>query len=483
MKRLFILLFSFLLCQVASAQHELVDQSWYNIGQADIDRAVQIISRPMSKPLTYPNPRNGASWFPEASLGLFMHWGIHSTIGAQPSWAMIKGYRWNGGYNSPEEYYGQSKVFNPDYHPLEYLVKAREAGFNYAVMTARHHDGYSLWPSRYGFGVKQFIPGRDLVREYVDACREAGLKVGLYYSPRDWMFPGDRTDAWFDVETWADSRPDVSPEEDRANYMKFLGYVFTQLEELLTNYGKIDVLWLDGMGWTGIDDQHNDQVYSWIRSLQPDIVVNDRWANVVDPDNPSGTSARVGDFTTPFECIKPTYRPSEWFEHCHIWTCGGGGWGWDRTQTFRPLSWFFDEYVASRSLGGNFLPNVGPDGNGSMSEAFYSKLDSLRTWRKHSGESLEGAGPSPGAELSNVPLTTRFRKGHRQKPRRGEIWYAHLLPGFKSQVSVLSGRKPRSVTLMRTGEPVKYMYVGKAVSFKLPESNRTKTDDVVKILF
>ena len=99
-----------------------------------------------------------------------------------------------------------------------------------------------------------------------------------------------------------------------------LGYVMAQIEELLTNYGKIDILWLDGMDMIGVTDHHNDKIYAWIRSLQPDIVVNDRWHNIVDPDNPDGTSVRVGDFTTPFECQKPTYSPSEWWEHCHIWT-------------------------------------------------------------------------------------------------------------------------------------------------------------------
>jgi len=458
---------------VAWGQKELVDPSWYAIEQTDVERAISITNAPLKKAIKYPNPRKGAAWFPDASLGLFMHWGIHSPLGAQPSWAMIKGYRWNGGYNSPEEYYGQAKTFNPDYHPLKYLKAAKEAGFEYAVMTARHHDGYSLWPSKYGFGVKQFMPGRDLIKEYIEACREAGLKVGIYYSPRDWMFPGDVTNAWFDEKTRANSRPDVSPEEDYANYQKFLGYVLVQLEELLTNYGKIDLLWLDGMGWSGINEMNNDQVYSWIRSLQPDIVVNDRWTNIVNPDNPEGTSARIGDFTTPFECSKPTYKPSEWFEHCHIWTCGGGGWGYDRTQTFRPMSWFLEEYVASRSLGGNFLPNVGPDGNGDMSDRFYVQLDSLKTWRTHSGESLEGAGPTPGEELSNVPLTTRGKK----------IWYAHLLPDFNAQVSVLTSKRPRSVTLMKTGEAVEYLFVGGAIVFKLPDSVRTKTDDVVEIQF
>ena len=177
------------------------------------------------------------------------------------------------------------------------------------------------------------------------------------------------------------------------------------------------------------------------------------------------------------------------------------------------MSWFFEEYVASRSLGGNFLPNVGPDGEGNMSDRFYARLDSLKAWRAHSGESLEGAGPTPGVELSNVPLTTRLsgkasRKGARTRtyslPQKGDIWYAHLLPDFTGQVSVMTssaagsrhsttnrhhdpsrsnGLRPVSVTLLRTGEPVPHMFIGGAILFKLSPSDRTKTDDVVKIQF
>ena len=445
----------------------------YDISKADIDRAYSVINTPV-KEVQFPNPRKGAQWFPEASLGLFMHWGIHSPLGAQPSWSMIKGYRWGGIYRPREEYYGQAENFDPDYQPLKYLKAAKEAGFRYAVLTARHHDGFALWPSKYGYGVKQSLPGRDLVGEYVAACREAGLKVGLYFSPRDWLYPGAYPDGWFDEATRHDPRPYVDPQVNQENYVKFLAYVMVQLEELLTRYGKIDVLWFDGMGWDGIEDQHNMQIYSWIRSLQPDIVINDRWANVVDPDNPDGTSARMGDFTTPFECMKPTYRPSEWFEHCHIWTCGGGGWGYDRTGTFRPLSWFLEEFVASRALGGNFLPNVGPDGNGDMHPNFYPALDSLSTWMKHSGESLLGAGPSPGEGYSNVPLTTRGNK-------RVSVIYAHLLPSFQGQVSVLTCRKPKKVILLRTGEDIPFFYCGGSIQFKVSPSCRTKTDDVVKI--
>lgn len=457
----------------ASAQINFPPTEHYLIGQSDIDRAEALLDTPLKKAVKYPNPSKGARWFPDASLGLFMHWGIHSMLGAQPSWAMINHYRYNGGYKSKELYYGQALEFNPEFPADKYLTAAREAGFNYAVLTTRHHDGYCLWPSKYGIGTKQFMGGRDLIKEYVEACRRAGLRVGLYYSPRDWLYPGTYDERHFDANTRSQVEGIKDPVLREKEYVRMLGYVMAQIEELLTNYGKIDILWLDGMDMIGVTDHHNDKIYAWIRSLQPDIVVNDRWHNIVDPDNPDGTSVRVGDFTTPFECRKPTYSPSEWWEHCHIWTCGGGGWGYDKTGTFRPMSWFFDEYVASRSLGGNFLPNASPDGNGEMHPNFYRQTDSLKAWMSHSAESLNGAGPTPGARLSNVPLTTRGKR----------VWYAHLLPSFKGQVSVLTNKKPKSVTLLRTGEPILYEYACGAVIFNLSSADRTKTDDVVKIIF
>ena len=121
--------------------------------------------------------------------------------------------------------------------------------------------------------------------------------------------------------------------------------------------------------------------------------------------------------------------------------CGGGGWGYDKTGTFRPMSWVFDEYVTTRSLGGNFLPNVGPDGNGDMHPNFYRQVDSLKTWMSHSRESLDGVGPTPDARLANVPLTTRDNN----------IWYAHLLPQFKGQASVLTGKKPKTDDVVKLG--------------------------------
>lgn len=490
MKRLIISLLAMALCAGAFAQWQ-IDPADYRISRKDLARAREILGATASLPaadgnLVFPNPAPGAQWFPSASLGLFLHWGIHSMIGAQPSWNMIKDYEWGGEYHSRQEYYDQANHFDPQDPDFfrHYLGAARDAGFKYAVLTTRHHDGYALWPSRYGIGVKQYMHGRDLVREYVDACRELGLKVGFYFSPRDWHYPGDRPDSEWDVATWGKRGPVKDTVRNRKDFEKFFAYVLAQLEELLTNYGKVDLLWLDGMGWYGIQPQElcTEEVYAWIRSLQPDIVINDRWANIVNPDNPGGTSMRIGDFTTPFECLTPTYVPSQWWEHCHIWTGKGGGWGYNTKGVFRPLSWFMEEFVASRSLGGNFLPNVGPSGSGDMHPNFYRQIALLKDWMATGEESLIGCGPTPGVELSNVPLTTRVCHAG-EKPQSSDIWYAHVLPRFKGQVSVRTGRAPYSVTLLRTREKVDYIYRDGFLNFKLPESMRGDIDDVVKICF
>jgi alpha-L-fucosidase len=182
---------------------------------------------------------------------------------------------------------------------------------------------------------------------------------------------------------------------------------------------------------------------------------------------------RIGDFTTPFECTKPTYIPSKWWDECHIWNGKGGGWGYNKKGLFKPMSWFMEHFVAARSLGGNFLINVGPSGTGDMHPNYYKEIAILREWMETGAESVFGTGPTPGVERSNVPLTTRGQ----------DIWYAHVLPDFKRQVSVKTDREPASLTLLRTGEAVPYIYRDGFLVFQLAADRRTATDDVVKIVF
>ena len=170
----------------------------------------------------------GAQWYPDAGLGLFLHWGIASVKAMNISWPMIPGRAlaakriddsaereriirerdWNLNGKPPQitpnQYWAMAKDFNPQsYDPDKWLRAAKDAGFQYAVLTARHHEGFALWPSKFGdFNTKNYMGGRDLVKDYVEACRKNGLKVGLYYSPPDWHFDRDYMDFfWPGVRT------------------------------------------------------------------------------------------------------------------------------------------------------------------------------------------------------------------------------------------------------------------------------------------
>lgn len=442
----------------------------YIIEPVDIEWAKQIVAAPPREKVVMPNPHPDAQWFPSASLGLFMHWGIHSVVGAQPSWDMISNYRWGGKYSPPDKYYKLAKRFDPQYYePDKWLKAAKDAGFNYAVLTTKHHDGYALWPSKYGISTKQYLGGRDLLKPYVEACRANGLKVGFYFSPQDWHYPGFMHPKEFNVKTRDKVPPIVDQLANQQDFECFFAFVMKQLEEILTRYGKIDVLWFDGMYFHGISNMHTEKVYAWIRSLQPGIVINDRWAGVVNPDDPDGNGARIGDFATRFECVKPTYVPAAWWDHCDIWT--ESSWGYAKNGKFKSPSWFLEHLVTSRSLGGNFLANASPGPDGDMHPNYYKNMAILAEWMKHSGKSVIGAGPSPGMERSNVMITTH-----------GNIWYLHLLPEFNKEVSLKTDQRPQSVSYLRTGEPVTFKFWNGFIKFKVPSEARTDLDDVITVV-
>lgn len=329
-----------------------------------------------------PNPHQDARWFPEAGLGLFLHWGIHSVAGAQPSWAMIKDYPYAGPVPlyPPDRYYALADQFDPqNFHPERWLRAAKEAGFEYAVLTAKHHDGYALWPSRYGnFSTAQYLDGRDLVGEYVEACRAVGLKVGLYFSPRDWRYPDFPVSPHGFDHNRRDERPTIDdPEANRRAGRSFFAFTIAQLHELLTRYGKIDLIWFDGMNdWNGGINTNSRAVYGWMRSLQPGLVINDRWDKVQDPDSTGGDVA-FGDFST-HEIRHATTLPDGWWEHCDLWATGT--WGYSREVRFEDTEWLIENLIRARKWGGNLLANVGPQPDGEMPPEFYTACRELQAW-------------------------------------------------------------------------------------------------------
>ncbi len=398
-----------------------------------------------------------AQWFPDASFGLFMHWGIHSAAGIQPSWAMMEGYPYGTDRREfwGKGYYSLLTKFNPDrYDPDLWIKAARDAGMTYAVLTVKHHDGYALWPSEYGdLGTKRYMNGRDLIGPYIEACRKYGLKAGLYFSPRDWGYPGYPVSLVY-------GKPYVNPrtpEQNRADYEKFYAYTVGQLSEILTRWGKIDLLWFDGMGWEGVNDLRTDRTLAWVRALQPGIVLNDRW------------DSRAGDYRTP-EVEMPESAPDGWWENCVIWS---GHWGYSPDMVIERNEWVFDKLVTIRSWGGNLLLNLGPAPDGTMRPGYYERTAELAAWMAHSRASLIGAGPLRNwKDYSTVPVT-----------RKDATWYLHVLPKHRGAVELFAVPEPADVKLLRDGTKLKYTYEGRRISVAFPKELRKGLDDVVAVIW
>ncbi len=334
----------------AAQQHSIIGAS------ATSDKRFNITNHP------------GAQWFKNGNLGLFIHWGICTVRGdIDLSWGMIANKPWELklGYDrtvTPNEYYALANDFKPDNFEIDELIRlAKEAGFTYAVFTTKHHDGYAMWPSKYGeLNISKYMENKDFVREYVDACNKYGLKVGLYYSPPDWYYKRKYMNFNFNCESYIDEEwskgkdtrsfdmdhnpytvPELPPEVDR----DFHEYVRNQIIELLTEYGKVDMIWFDG----GIDNDPSISIEE-IRELQPHILINPRLHG-------------VGDFDT-IEVNIPTQKPdAELWEHCNIWA-EGPWWAYMKGFDYQSAKWAYDLYKEMTALGGNTLLNVSmlPDG-------------------------------------------------------------------------------------------------------------------------
>jgi alpha-L-fucosidase len=399
------------------------------------------------------NKHPDARWFPDAGLGLFIHWGIAS-VGATGdlSWGMLANKPWKDKTVTPNTYYGWAKRWKPD--QLDYdamLGAAKDAGFTYAVMVTKHHDGFTLWPSGFGdLGTTRYFGGRDFVKEFVTACRKHGLKVGLYYSPPDWWF--DREYKSFSMRGPAldmNHNPVTLAKKPADHEAKRKRLVAGQVTELLSNYGKIDLIWFDG--------GHGEIPNTEVRRLQPGIVVNRR----------NGGGGDYGDS----EGKLPLKRFSGWFETCE--TCWPANkWSYTEDAGWDTAPQVIEELVRLRAWGGNLLANVGPKGDGSIPDQASAAWKEMAEWMKHSRESVIAAGPGPFPEKVNVPVTTR-----------GRVAYIHFLPAFKDPAIWKNAPRPKKAVLLRTGVEVSFAFQDGALTIAPAESLRTNSVDVVKVEF
>ncbi len=417
-----------------------------------------------------------AQWFPKAGLGLFVHFGLAAVHGnLDLSWGMMANTVYDAaaeGRNklTPEQYWKLADRFNPDrWNPDPWLAAAAKSGVQYAVFTAMHHDGFTLWPSRHGdFGVQSHWGGRDLVGPFVEACRRHGLKVGLYYSPPDWYF--DRRHMSFNYRSDDQTRfpgrrhfdthhrpVDVIPPKPPEHLQQWREIWLGRVEELLTRYGRIDLLWFDGGG-------HDNTIRDRARELQPHLVINSRSCD--------------GDYGCS-ECALPTQRFDDWFETCHCWqhsdllTPAGTGvdfWGYLREEQYKSTQWMLETLVKLRAWGGNLLVNVGPRPDGEMPSIVYQRLDETAAWMNRHREAVIDTTAGPWPERCNVPATTR-----------GSTTYLHVLPEFNGVIHLTQQPRPNRATLLSDQRPLDFVCHDGQLQLQIPPSRRSDLVDVVKL--
>jgi alpha-L-fucosidase len=444
-----------------------------------------------------------AQWFPDAALGLFLHWDEASVKGLNIGWSDIPGRRIaahkepftleevqrivrEDDYNldgkpwpvTPNQYWALAKQFNPDrYDPDAWLKAAKAAGFEYAVLTAKHHNGFALWPSKYGdFGTKTYMGGRDLVKAFVDACRRNGLKVGLYFSGPDWYFDRDYNNFLYHGNEHpeipaldADLKPRTithTPEDIAAHQKAYAEMVRGQVEELLTTYGRIDVLWFDGK--PAVPNPESVISVDRIRALQPGIVINPRLHG-------------HGDYITYERSIPADVkRAPGWAEFCNTWT---NNWSYV-PQPYRANGYILGQLARARSLGINYLLGIGPMPSGDLEPAAYDNMAAVAAWMKVNGAAIKQTKPLPGNESASVPATASGSVRYLfalPAFRENRAYEADTLPAIDERLTLSGVTRPSAVTLLRDGSRLNYAYAGDIATIELPASARTKLVDVVRI--
>lgn len=365
-------------------------------------------------------------WFPESRFGMFIHWGAYAAYG--------RGEQVLFREHLDQKEYGEAACrWNPQqYDAAAWAHTAKRAGMKYAVLTTRHHDGFCLWNSKYtDYSVGKQAPKRDFVREFADAFRAAGLRVGLYYSLADWRIPA----------YWE------GPENDPEGWEKFRTYVHNQVEELLTDYGKIDVMWFDGAWPQNAVEWGGPELVEKMRALQPDLLINNRLGSMpapagehVDGGAGPGTS-ELGDFGTPEHRIAAD--TGRLWESCQVSTWRL--WGYAIGERWRPAEQLLDMLVQAASMGGNLLLNVGPDGDGRLPAEFGVQMEEIGRWMETHGELIYG---SEGGDVCEM-ITRGYQivKGNRLYlvirywDRRPELRLAGLATGVKRAKLMTTGQE------------------------------------------
>ncbi len=386
------------------------------------------------------------AWWTHDRFGMFIHWGLYS-VPARHEW--VQNYERIPANEYRQRYFDK---FNPDlYNPKEWAAQAKKAGMKYVVLTTRHHEGFALWDTKLSDYKSANTPiKQDLLKPFVEAFRAEGIKIGFYFSLIDWYHPD------FTVDRVHPLRGDKEAMAQNASkdMNKFREFLKGQLTEVLTNYGKVDLMFFDfsypGEDGKGRNDWNSEELLKLTRKLQPGIIVNDR----LDLNDIAGGY----DYITPEQFMPQTWPQRNGvnvpWETCQTFS---GSWGYHRDEnTWKSPNQLIAMLIEVVSKGGNLLLNVGPTARGNFDDRANDRLDALGEWMKFHQRSIYGCTQAPqnfstpdNTFLTYNPTTKRLYVHVLQWPFK-----TLYLPGFKGKV--------KYAQFLHDGSQIKYTASSKA---------------------
>lgn len=361
-------------------------------------------------------------WFKDQKLGVIFHWGLYAKAGIVESWQLSEEDDWARGENPwrptveqiRKEYWGLNKQFDPiKFNPKAWAALCKKAGFNYMIFTTKHHDGFNMYDTQYSdYKITSADcpyhtdPKADVFKEITNAFKEEGLAIGAYYSKADWYSPY----YWVPGQHAKGRTASYNPLDDPITWGKFKGFVHNQLEEIVENYGPLDIVWLDA-GWVREGRTHEDldmdALAGKLRKHQPDLLIVDRSVSGVHEN-----------YVTPERKIPENPPVKVWESNIPH----ANNWGYVPNDLYKSNEEMIESIIKVVALGGNLIIGVGPKPDGTLPRESVEMLEALGKWINLFGEGIYGTRPYKYNIVNNWFLT-----------QKGNNVYAYVIPDEKNK--------------------------------------------------
>jgi len=439
-----------------------------------------LLSATAQPPDTETDPlvlKNLEEW-QDLKFGFMMHWGPYSQWGVVESWSICsEDVPWcrrnmDNYVDYVKAYENLKTTFNPiKFDPASWAKLAREAGMKYLVFTTKHHDGFCMYDTKLtDYKITDPAcpfhkhPKADITGALFEAFRNEGFKVGAYFSKPDWH----SDDYWWPYFSTPDRNVNYDPDKHPERWQRFADYTYGQIEELMTNYGKVDILWLDGgwvrpketvdkesRAWLGSEQYNQDidmpKIAAMARSKQPGLIIVDRTV-----------TGKYENYRTPEQHV-PQEPPDYPWETCMTM---GGSWSYNPRDRYKPTRQIIHLLVDIVAKGGNYLLNVGPGPNGELPPDAINRMKELSEWMRINGEAIYNTRPIPPYKEGKTCLTSL---------KDGTVFAIYLADEDESNPPkkiLLSSIKPEAgttVTMLGHDHSLKWENIGKGILIEVPE--------------